>query len=393
MMETHHAHGYAAQLVFDVQSLIDATNKGTMAPCTAYEDISAMLSEHGIVKEKVLQVDELGVHPSNRGRLGLNGHNVHRNGHEVDKVGCDLKELNKAAAFELCPLQPRRGEQFAFNQKVIAGSEGLLAPLTGQESHLTVGTGHWTAWVRAIKASCRTPFADMTDGKGNFLLADRFRKKDKRMATCIDVGWSWRTFPWQTEIAWPALPDLCQRALNASQSVSSRSTELEVMVWASEADRDGSSTDDVIQTLQLNSPQCAPYLQHVAKLAQAIGGGPTAPLLHLLDRVQKLYGENKMFGEEFLSAVYNLNLMKSVKVVHIKCACLATNLVTDKVVDGISRLLTKTDVDKLKGNKERTIAINDMIDEAMRILDQALSDGYLSQEVSDSALAKFMVRY
>ena len=105
-----------------------------------------------------------------------------------------------------------------------------------------------------------------------------------------------------------------------------------------------------------------------------------------------LYGENKMFGEEFLSAVYNLNLMESVKVVHIKCACLATNLVTDKVVDGISRLLTKSDVDKLKGNKERTIAISDMIDEAMRILDQALSDGYLSQEVSDSALAKFMVR-
>ena len=260
------AHGYSGQLLHDVQHIIDAVNRGELAPNIAHGDTSAMLTEHGIVKNKVLQVDELGVHPSNRGRLGLNGHNVHRNGHEVDKVGCDLKELNKAAAFELCSLQPRRGEQLAYNQKIIAGSKGLLAPLTGQESHLTVGTGHWTAWVRAIKASCRTPFADMTDGKGNCLLADRFRKKDKRMATCIDVGWSWRAFPWQTEIAWPALPDLCQRVLNASQSVSSRSTELEVMVWASEADRDGPSTDDVIQTLQLNSPQRAPYLQQVVKL-------------------------------------------------------------------------------------------------------------------------------
>ncbi len=172
-----HAHGYAAQLVDDVQAIIDATNRGEIAPNTAYEDISSMLTEHGIVEDKILQVDELGVHPSNRGRLGLNGHNVHRNGHEVDKVGCDLKELSKAAAFELCPLQPRRGEQLAFSQKVIAGSKGLLAPLTGQESHLTVGTGHWTSWVRALKASCRTPLADMTDGKGNFLLAERFRKK------------------------------------------------------------------------------------------------------------------------------------------------------------------------------------------------------------------------
>ena len=124
-----HAHGYAAQLVHDVQAIIDDTNRGGIAPNTAYEDISSMLTEHGIVKDKVLQVDELGVHPSNRGRLGLNGHNVHRNGHGVDRVGCDLKELSKAAAFELCPLQPRRGEQLAFNPKGHHGQQGLTCSI------------------------------------------------------------------------------------------------------------------------------------------------------------------------------------------------------------------------------------------------------------------------
>ena len=119
---------------------------------------------------------------------------------------------------------------------MISGAKGLLPLLRGSEAYLSVGTGHFTGWVRAIKFGCRTPYKSIADRKG-LLSADRFRHKDSRMAKCIDEGYEWRVFPWQAEVAWPRLPDLAQRALNVSHGVTSRSTEVEVMVWVAEAEK------------------------------------------------------------------------------------------------------------------------------------------------------------
>ena len=253
-------HGYSTVLVMNIQSILDRANKGEVPPITAYEDIWAILLDQKIVKEIDLPVDEIGCHPSNRGQLGLNGFNVHRNGREIDLVGVDLNELKKSACFELCPLEPQKSFQIKFNQSLVDKAKGLIAPLNGREDKLSVGTGHYTAWCRAIKAGCRTPFKELADSMGK-LSGDRFRSKDKRMAVCLGPGWSWRVFPWQCEAAWPDLPDLCQRALNSSHSVSSRSTEMEMMVWISEAssgDKDVSEKDfkDLSKAAALSGAKC-----------------------------------------------------------------------------------------------------------------------------------------
>ena len=83
-------------------------------------------------------------------------------------------------------------------------------------------------------------------------------------------GWNWRVFPWQCEVAWPGLPDLCQQALNAMHGVSSRSTELETMVWLSDLQSD---KDQCIAAAGAASPMCAPYIESVARLVDLISGG------------------------------------------------------------------------------------------------------------------------
>ena len=46
----------------------------------------------------------------------------------------------------------------------------------------------------------------------------------------------------------------------------------------------------------------------VGQLAVQISGGMNAPMLLFLDRVQKLYGENKSLGEEFITSLVRLSI-------------------------------------------------------------------------------------
>ena len=113
-------HGYPQALVDKIDSLIAGAIGGGEAPITAFENISDELMMLGHVKKRMLQVDEVACHPCNRGTLGLNGHNCHKNGNEIDKVGVDLLELKKAVCFEMSGLPEKKAQQIKFNQKVIS---------------------------------------------------------------------------------------------------------------------------------------------------------------------------------------------------------------------------------------------------------------------------------
>ena len=118
--EAMQVHGYPAALVESIDKQIESSISGGMAPITVFENICDELIHLGIVKRRVLQVDEVACHPCNRGTLGLNGHDCHRNGNEIDKVGVDFLELKKAACFEVSGLPEKRAEQITFIKRVIS---------------------------------------------------------------------------------------------------------------------------------------------------------------------------------------------------------------------------------------------------------------------------------
>ena len=277
-------HGYPSSLVLNVQWMIDQGNAGEVPVITANEDIYQILKDQKIVRDEMVNSDEVFCHPSNRGQLGLNAYNVHKNGREIKTVGVKLSELHSASSFELCPLEPKRSEQIQFNAKLINKAQGLLSQPTGKESKLSVGGGHFAGYIRAVKAGCRTPFKDMQDSTG-CLSREQLCKKDPRMKECCDGGWMQRVYPWGAEYAWPKLPDLVQRALNASHTVTSRSTELEVMVWFTEQikdlEADDTVVDNVLEAVQSSGPACQSYLRSVAALAKQIG---SQRVLFFLDR-------------------------------------------------------------------------------------------------------------
>ena len=84
-------HGYPRALVEQVQAMLDSANRGEVPPNTVLEDICQILMAKKIVKERRVQVDEVMIDSANRGTLGVNAHNVHRNGNQVDAKGVDVQ--------------------------------------------------------------------------------------------------------------------------------------------------------------------------------------------------------------------------------------------------------------------------------------------------------------
>ena len=83
-------------------------------------------------------------------------------------------------------------------------------------------------------------------------------------------------------------------------------------------------------------------------------------MLHFVSRVAKEYGEAKLLGQEFITALANFNVSTVDKVPFVRMALMCTNLVANekRVVDGISRLLNKNDLEKLRGNNKVNVTIS-----------------------------------
>lgn len=340
-----------------VKALIACTSLGPLTKWSMVVDV--LIANKMAYKVEHVSCNDLVVHPENRAKLGVNPYNAHRVGSYIKQVGADFAELANATAFELSPMTNIREKQLEFNKKLIEHSGGMLAPLSGGERYLTVSCGHTAAFCKAVLGQCRTPQSSLANSDG-VLNLDHVAKGDWKLRSMIQDGWTWLIISWQVEAVFRELPDLAQRALNASNSVASLSTELEVASSIAEfASLQGAQGkidwDSCIAAAGATAPPCKPYIHVIAEYTKKFGGGTGAPMIKYLDTFSKTFGESKILGVEFLTAVVEANLSGSPLEMypHIRTGLLATNLVSTKIVDGIARLLTKSDVQALAKKEKR----------------------------------------
>ena len=271
---------YSEGLVKKVQAIIDTDKK---APVTKWLEVVEVLKA-GNIMYTVHDVSpkQLLVHPDNRAKLGVNAFNCHRTGAYIKRVGADLEMLTKATAFELSAVESCRTHQLGFNEGLVRNAAGMLAPINGGERYASVSCRHTVQFCKAALAGCRTPEASVADSSGN-IDVQVLTKDDQAFASMLK-GWSWSVLPWQVEQTWPQLPDLAQRALNASNSVASVSSELEVASMIAEfaqmqsTDSDGNvEWSRCIEAATSSSPACADYVDVLGRYVRLFGGGTGAP--------------------------------------------------------------------------------------------------------------------
>ena len=80
-------------------------------------------------------------------------------------------------------------------------------------------------------------------------------------------------------------------------------------------------------------------------------GGKDGPLVHFLAHMGKQFGENATIGSEMMCTLVDVNLAKTNLFVMLRTAVLFTNVCIGRCVDGIAKLVTKTDFASLKSTK------------------------------------------
>jgi len=294
----------------------------------------------------------------------LSPHNCHRNAAKIAKVGPDLKELRNAVAMELAPQGQLREEHISFNNKLISRSQGLLAPATGCERYLSLGCGHTVAFAKAAGAGGKTPEVSLQDVHGN--IDTNALCANATFKTMSTVGWDWIIIPWEIDNLFPEWAGVAQSALNASNNVASLMSELEVAVNFSSAILDPGLKDEakweakVIDSISSLCAPCAPYADKILKYTQNFGGGDDAKLIAFMDDVAKTYGCNPTMGAAWWTAMAeSVFAQKGEEHPLVRTAMHLANLTGDKVDDGISRTLAKSDMQKICG-KACTKAVNEL---------------------------------
>ena len=203
------------------------------------------------------------------------------------------------------------------------------------------------AFCRAALRGCKTSESELANASGVIDLESI--KLDGVFKKMLEEGWDWEVVDAEAEEIWPDLPDFLQRALNAGNSVASEASELEIMASIAEFAHGRPDKGEVdwpacVEAACTGNPPCRAYAGVLGEFARLYGGGPGAPIVHELDAFAKQHRQNVVLGEEFLTAVVDVKFGEIARCPRVRSALLVANSTAPKSVDGIAKLLTKSDV-------------------------------------------------
>ena len=345
----------------------------TGARVAAWEEIQAIMLQHKIGWNAQVPPEFVGVHPSNRSGLGVSGPDAHHHGGQILQAGFSWRKASDATAVE-CPPAPFDLKAVTENEKYSKLSNGFIPPLS-QLKLLSLGGAHTNAFLRAVKANCKSAVPKLGDAEG--CLSIEHLQANKEFGQAVQLGLRWFVMHWQCCMAWPKLAKLIQAALNTKAS--SDITEIEVMldmnsqVEAAIAEGSKPDWDTIRASAGFTMPPCTPWIRVLGQYVQSNAGGTGGSLLVELSSFQKAFacsdhGPTRTLGSEFMQKVSTVNFGPGQKFPYVVNAVIKANLASPvhKIVDGVCKLILPSNLALLtkKGNRQ-------MVEQAEAVLRDA----------------------
>ncbi len=115
-------------------------------------------------------------------------------------------------------------------------------------------------------------------------------------------------------------------------------------------------------------------------------------MIKFLDAFAKQFGENRKLGEDFFKSTIAVKVGQlQLRMPYVMIAIAAANLLSQKVVDDVAKLIVKADIDRLKVKDavEKVTQCNNMLKEGWDATARLLADG----QMDDSTAAVCVGRY
>ena len=375
-------HRYSPEYVATINELITAGLKA--CPERHWLSILESLQTNNHVRyENDVCPDELLIHVDNRGGLGCNAFDVHRNLVMILAGGANPEKLRDATSIERAPYGKHREEQIKFNQEL--DMNGYLAGVNGRERLCTLGCGHFGQAAKATRAGCRTPEPSLANTDGHLSL-DQLSKSDHRYGE-LCKGYRHLVLPYDAQVAWPRLPMLIQKALNASNNVPTQQTEFETAVSMSEFLQAAKGRGDMPSTKQLvdaveGSSACKGYDDKIATMVCRFAGGDGAPAIHRMSQFHKLLGGTGKLGEELMSSLVDTKSSDpTTEYPYAREALMTCACTSSKQQDGMFTMIKIADVKRMINPKNKNLQPGEhMCGIALELLNTAVEKGMLCHE-------------
>ena len=372
-------------------------DKTDLSPNDHFEQLVGVLKKHGLVYElEDVHCKYFMTHKENRGKLLLSPHNAHKNAAGIHSTGAQLDVLTNAWCTELPSQGNLRSEQIEKNKSLIERSGGMLAELNGEERYCTLGTGHTTAFCKLAAIGGITSEKILQCADSNKIDVQKICQ-NKNFDKMIKVGWKWKVVPALVDEAFPKFARIAQKALNTRNHVASQVSELEACMTLLNNVNDPGFRDlenfkhlAVENIVSLCVP-CAGYANCLLDYVLAFAGGESAPMIEFIESVGKGFQCNVTLGETFWKALtYTEFFDKTSQFPLVRSSVLLANLTTDKIEDGVARLLHKSDVVKV-ASKSMAKEVN----QAEQALQESLQIVSVASTIEKQLkpLGLFFVRY
>ena len=349
-------------LVEQVQSLIEKTESTGMRRTTAWAQIVELLKINQTAWVAPCNPEWVGTHHRNRSGAGVGGSEAQVHGEMILRTGFSFKKASDATAFQ-CPPSPWSAEAFEYNESQSNMSQGLI-PRHTKLSLLSVGGSHTNTFLRQVNARVKSVVKELSDDTGH-LNPEFLGVGQDAFKQALSQGLNWLQLHWVCPFVWPGLPSLAQNALNTDAR--GQQGEIEIMLYMFELMKQqlqsGNSVNwsHIETTAKQSLPPCGQYIGALSAYVRDNSGGIGGELLKQLLNFQKAFncsekGPLRTLGGEFLLKVAGLSFGPTEKKKPLfKNALLEANLQTDKVVDGISKLITPSMVAQASAKSKRPL--------------------------------------
>ena len=337
----------AKWLLEKVSNLIeDAWRTGAIV--SAWETIKEVLISEKLAWIQQIPPEFVGTHKNNRSGEGVGAIQSHYHGHEVIQQGWSWRKAEDAVAVE-CLSDDL--ESKSFNDDMVALSDGMF-PIIILLKVLSISASHTNAFLRAVKAGCKSGCPDLQDSNGNLNMEEICLNRPE-LRKAIEDGLKWCVLSHEAVSAWPSLIDLVQKSMNTQARESQSEVEILMSMLLQAQARAKAAKDvnwsEIEHAAKFSTPPCKAWIPALAAfLREYCGAGELLHDLNLFSRSlgglqhQKAAGSKKMLGSDFWTKMNSVNWGAGKKMVWVMNALIKTNLASPphKVIDGFCKLIT-----------------------------------------------------
>lgn len=228
----------------------------------------AVAMQHGVAHKATMNSSVIICHYKNRGNFGIAAHDMQSN---LSLIAANKwhDELFQGICTDIAPSEMSLA--LDFNNKIVAGARGTMAPIMPQTvTHMSLAGGHTNFGHRAVLAKCPHPDPDLCmDGH---LCIDRIREKCTTMANRIETGAQWIVIKSWFLHKYDGLADAIQASANQFQNVTRQEHDVQMLTKIAGHMGGGDSFAQVQESFKKTRPKNIDSLPNMFHFIRKHGG-------------------------------------------------------------------------------------------------------------------------